>query len=641
MRYRSLLLAVLLATLTNAQASAAAGAAHTFQIGKESFLLDDQPFVIRCGELHFARIPREYWKQRLQMCKAMGLNAVCLYLFWNFHEWEEGKYDWSGARDAAEFCRLAQAEGLWVILRPGPYACAEWEMGGLPWWLLKGDRNVLRTRDPEFMKPALAWIREVGRILAPEQITHDGPILMVQVENEYGYYGDDVKYLDALKSAFTEAGFDVPMFVCNPPGLLSKPVPQGLLKVVNFGADAPGAFKALRHAQPDAPLMCGEFYPGWFDSWGTPHQEGNLKGYLKNLEYMLQNKLSFSIYMAHGGTSFGLWSGSIGPKPQKAAFSPDTTSYDYDAPISEAGWVTPKFLATRDLIAKYSAGEQPTPAPPDAAPVVTFAETRLTERAALFENLPAPVKDTSPRTMEAYDQGRGVILYRTTLPPGVAGTLETASANDFAWVFVDGKQAGVMDRRSRKFTIDLPERTHPATLDILVEAMGRINFSPQLHDRKGLQGPVIVKADGKDTLLQDWEIYRFGLDDKMLSTLQWSPATKGKGPAFWKGEFLIGQPGDTFLDLSTWGKGVVWINGQCLGRFWNIGPQQTLYLPGPWLRKGSNEIVILDLLGPTDPLVKGIAQPMLNKLRPEADFSPVDYSKIPPTPVPPLSIQQQ
>ncbi|WP_237763996.1 glycoside hydrolase family 35 protein [Terrimicrobium sacchariphilum] len=597
--------------------------------------------MIRCGELHFARIPREYWKQRLQMCKAMGLNAVCLYLFWNFHEWEEGKYDWSGERDALEFCRLAQQEGLWVILRPGPYSCAEWEMGGLPWWLLKGDRNVLRTRDPEFMKPALAWIKEVGRVFAPEQITQGGPILMVQVENEYGYYGDDVKYLDALKSAFTAAGFDIPMFVCNPPNLLSKPVPEGLLKVANFGSDAPGAFKTLRQIQPDAPLMCGEFYPGWFDGWGTPHQEGNLKGYLKNLEYMLENNISFSIYMAHGGTSFGLWAGSVGPKPQKAAFSPDTTSYDYDAPISEAGWVTPKFLATRELIKKHSPAEQLILEPPQAAPVVAFPQITLREQAPLFENLPQPITDTEPRTMEKYAQGRGVILYRTTLPPGPAGTLEAAFAHDLAWVFLDGKPMGVMDRRSRKFSIDLPERSKAATLDILVEAMGRINFSPQLHDRKGLQGPVVVKSGDQVTPLHDWRVFRLGLDDKMLADLQWKPTTQNEGAAFWKGAFTVDKPGDTFLDVSSWGKGVVWINGHCLGRFWNIGPQQTLYLPGPWLKKGTNEIVILDLLGPAQPVVQGVERPVLNKLRPEADFSPADYSKIPPTPVPPLSIQQQ
>ena len=288
----------------------------------------------------------------------MGLNTVCAYLFWNFHQWDQGRFDWSGQADAAEFCRLAQQEGLWVILRPGPYACAEWEMGGLPWWLLKKEGIQLRSRDPDFLAAGRAWLKEVGRVLGPMQITRGGPILMVQVENEYGFYGNDVQYMGEIRQALVDAGFDVPLFACNPPYALRKGLRDDLFNVVNFGKDPADGFKALREIQPKGPLMCGEFYPGWFDTWGFPHHLGNTPQYLADLEYMLKNNASFSIYMAHGGTTFGLWSGADRP------FKPDTSSYDYDAPISEAGWTGDKFKLTRDLMSQLPSARRDPPGAP-------------------------------------------------------------------------------------------------------------------------------------------------------------------------------------------------------------------------------------------------------------------------------------
>lgn len=590
-------------------------ATHRFAIGDKDFLLDGQRLQIRCGELHFARVPREYWGQRLQLCKAMGLNTVCAYLFWNYHEWNQGKFDWSGQADAAEFCRLAQKEGLWVILRPGPYACAEWEMGGLPWWLLKKDGIKLRTRDPDFMAACRTWLTEVGRVLGPMQITHGGPILMVQVENEYGFYADDAQYMGEMRQALLDGGFDVPLFACNPPYALRKGLRSDLFNVVNFGKDPADGFKALREIQPKGPLMCGEFYPGWFDTWGFPHHLGNTPQYLADLEYMLKNNASFSIYMAHGGTTFGLWSGADRP------FKPDTSSYDYDAPISEAGWVGEKFKATRDLMAKYLLPGETLPEPPAANPVTTIARFELGQSAALFENLPAPIADKAPRNMEAYDQGRGCILYRTTLPAGPAGQLSAKEARDFAWVFLDGKLLGTMDRRSRQYRVQIPERKADARLDILIEAMGHVNFGPEVHDRKGLYGPVALKTAAADAITPGpWQVYRLPLDEPMLAGLQWKSA-KANGPAFWHGEFNVAKPADTFLDVSTWGKGVLWVNGRCLGRFWNIGPTQTMYVPGPWLKQGRNEVIVLDLLGPREPVLAGLEKPILDQLRPQLDFT--------------------
>ena len=598
-----------------AWAGAASGqATPRFAIGDQDFLLDGQRLQIRCGEIHFARVPREYWGHRLRLCKAMGLNTVCAYLFWNYHQWDQARFDWSGQADAAEFCRLAQQEGLWVILRPGPYACAEWEGGGLPWWLLKNENIRMRSRDPDFIVAGRAWLKEVGRILGPMQITRGGPILMVQVENEYGFYGDDAQYMGEIRQALLDGGFDVPLFACNPPYALRKGLRDDLFNVVNFGKDPAAGFKALREVQPKGPLMCGEFYPGWFDTWGFPHHLGNTPQYLADLKYMLKNNASFSIYMAHGGTTFGMWSGADRP------FKPDTSSYDYDAPISEAGWVGEKFQLTRDLMAKYLLPGETIPEPPAANPVTAIARFDVGESAAIFENLPAPIEDKAPRNMEAYDQGRGCILYRTTIPAGPAAELSAKEARDFAWVFLDGKLVGTMDRRSQQYRVQVPQRQATARLDILIEAMGHVNFGPEVHDRKGLHTPVTLKTAAGDTIEPSpWQVYRLPLDEPMLAGLQWEKGTTG-GPAFWRGTFNVAKPADTFLDVRTWGKGVLWVNGRCMGRFWNIGPTQTMYVPGPWLKAGRNEVIVLDLLGPKEPALAGLGKPILDQLRPELDF---------------------
>ena len=587
-------------------------ATHTFTISKNDFLLDGKPFVIRCGEIHFPRVPREYWRHRLQMCKAMGLNTVCVYLFWNFHEWEEGKFDWIGQADAAEFCRLAQEEGLWVLLRPGPYSCAEWEMGGLPWWLVKHDGIQLRSRDPKFLGPAARYLKDVARVLAPLQITRGGPLLMVQVENEYGSFGKDAEYMDALRRALIEGGFDVPLFACNPPAVIANGYREDLFQVVNFGAGAAkDAFETLRRFQKTGPLMNGEYYPAWFDIWGRKHRTGPPEPIVADLDYMLKHRHSFSIYMAHGGTSFGLWAGADRP------FSPDTSSYDYDAPISEAGWATPKFNAIRELFAKHLQPGETLPDPPAANPVIEIAPFALNEAAPVFQNLPRPLRAERPRTMEFYGQGRGMTLYRTTLPAGPAGALTAKDVHDFAWVFLDGKAIGVMDRRSNHFQLELPARAQPVQLDVLVEAMGRVNFGTEVYDRKGLHAPVML-AGGE---LSNWEIFPMPLDAAQLSTLQYKAADSANAPAFWRGSFALEKPGDTFLDVRSWGKGVAWINGYCLGRFWNIGPTQTMYIPGSWLKRGRNEVVMLELTGPREPRLSGLARPILDELHPELDFS--------------------
>ncbi|NWJ52748.1 MAG: beta-galactosidase [Bacteroidetes bacterium] len=582
-----------------------------FEIGEKDFLLNQQPIMIRCGEMHFARIPREYWQHRLRMAHAMGLNTVCAYLFWNYHETEPGKFNWSGQADAAEFCRLAQKEGLHVILRPGPYSCAEWEFGGFPWWLLKKDDIKLRTQDPYYLERCKQYLLEVGRVLAPLQISNGGPIIMVQVENEYGSYGNDKEYIGIIRDDLKEAGFNIPLFTCDGPSQLKADVRSDIFSVVNFGDNPEESFKSLKEIRPTGPMMCGEYYPGWFDSWGQAHHTGTSDRVSKEIGWMLEHRASFSIYMVHGGTTFGLWSGANAP-----AYSPQTSSYDYDAPISEAGWDTPKFYALQKTLVKHLEKGEKLPVVPKRNPVITIPSFSVTEVAPLLQHLSKPTESYRPLNMEKIDQGYGCILYRRSLLPASAGKLVITEVHDYAVVLLDGVKVGVIDRLKNQNTVDLPAHNNTAQLDILIEAMGRVNYGSLLHDRKGITQKVELITDGVTRELVDWKIYSLPLGDQAPGNLTFTKEATTL-PAYHKGTFSLTKTGDTFLDVSKWGKGLVWVNGKCLGRFWNIGPTQTMYIPGPWLKKGTNEVIVLDLQGTNEPVLSGLAQPILDKVNVE------------------------
>jgi beta-galactosidase len=587
------------------------GNSASFTIGTNDFLLDGRPFLIRCGEMHFARIPREYWQHRLHMARAMGLNTVCAYLFWNLHEPQPGKFNFSGNADVAEFCRLAQGEGLKVILRPGPYSCAEQDFGGFPYWLLKIPGLKLRTRDPRYIEACKPYIRAFGRELAPLQISRGGPIIMVQVENEYGSYGDDKDYLRILRDEIKNAGFNVPLFTCDGPDMLKKDALDDVFCVVNFGANPEGSFAALRSIRPAGPLMCGEYYPGWFDSWGKPHHLGDTGRIVKEIGWMLDHNASFSIYMAHGGTSFGFEAGANSPP-----FSPQTTSYDYDAPISEAGWDTPKYHVLRKLFAsRLSPGEE-LPEVPEREPVIAIPPVEFSETAPLLANLPRGRRSEHPLPMEFLDQAQGCILYRTRLPVGAWGKLVIEKLHDYGLVLLDGKKIATLDRRFGQNSVALPARSDGTTLDLLVDTFGHVNYGPDILDLKGISGKIELIGDNGTNELNDWTIFNIPLDAPELCALKFKKSDTDL-PAFYRAEFQLAATGDTFFDLSTWGKGMVWINGHNLGRFWNIGPQQTLYCPGPWLKRGRNEMVVYELTGAQRHTVAGMTEPILNHTKVE------------------------
>lgn len=590
---------------------------HTFSIGDKTFLLDGKPFLIKAAEMHYTRIPAEYWEHRIQMCKALGMNTICIYAFWNIHEQKEGEFDFKGQNDIAAFCRLAQKHGMYIMLRPGPYVCSEWEMGGLPWWLLKKKDIKLRTNDVYFLERTKLFMNEIGKELADLQVSRGGNIIMVQVENEYGAYATDKEYIANIRDIVKGAGFtDVPLFQCDWSSTFQRNGLDDLVWTINFGtgANIDAQFKKLQEARPNAPLMCSEFWSGWFDHWGRKHETRDAETMVSGIKDMLDRHISFSLYMTHGGTTFGHWGGANSP-----AYSAMCSSYDYDAPISEAGWATPKYYKLREMMMQYADSAQVIPDVPAAYPVIEIPEFELKEVAPLFDNLPEPKLSEDIKPMEQFDQGWGTILYRTSLPEVKEGTtLLIDEVHDWAQVYADGKLLGRLDRRRGQNSLVLPSLQKGTRLDILVEAMGRVNFDVAIHDRKGITNKVELLTETDKKELKNWEVYSFPVDYDFAESKKYAEGEKLDAPAYYRATFELDRVGNVFLDMQTWGKGMVWVNGKAMGRFWKIGPQQTLFMPGCWLKKGKNEIIVLDLLGPEKATVSGLKKPILDMLRAEA-----------------------
>jgi beta-galactosidase len=590
-------------------AGAAVAAAHaqpatvqqTFAVANGHFQLDGKPYQILSGEMHYPRVPRAYWRDRFRKARAMGLNTITTYVFWNLHEPRPGVYDFSGQNDVAEYIREAQQEGLNVILRPGPYVCAEWDLGGYPSWLLKDRSLNLRSTDPKYTAAVNSWFSRLAKELSPLLLHNGGPIIAIQVENEYGSFGDDHGYMEGVKDALLKSGLatsDTLLYTADGPEQVPNGSLPGLPAVINFGTgDAKHGFETLKKLRPEGPYMTGEYWAGWFDHWGEHHHTTAVAANAAEYEWMLQQGYSVSMYMFHGGTSFGFMNGA---NSNGTNYEPDTTSYDYDAPLNESGQPTPKYTAFRDAIARVTGKTLPAIPPP--TPAQTYPMAERFESASLWNSLPAPIESDKLLTMEDLDQAYGYILYRAKIANGAAGELAIEGLHDYAQIYIDRKLIGTLDRRLGRSSLALPPILSKATLDILVENSGRVNFTKVIRtERKGITGSVTVGGQQP----KHWQIYSLPLTD--LTKVRFAKGTC-EGPCFYRYGMNVpassgansAQSGifpDTFLDTHGLSKGMAFLNGQPLGRFWSVGPEFTLYTPGPWLHAGANDVVIFDLQG--------------------------------------------
>ncbi|WP_328580731.1 glycoside hydrolase family 35 protein [Streptomyces sp. NBC_00370] len=565
------------------------------RVEQDGFRLDGEPFRIVSGGLHYFRVHPAQWRDRLRKARLLGLNTIDTYVPWNLHQPRPDRWRWDGALDLTAFIDLAQDEGLHVLLRPGPYICGEWEGGGLPSWLLAEPGVRLRSTDPGYQAAVDGYFGELLPRVLPYLGSRGGPVLAVQVENEFGAYDqgagtaqDGAGHLAHLVSVLRGHGVDVPLFTCDQPADLARGSVPGVLSTVNFGSGAARNLARLREHQPEGPLMCTEFWNGWFDRWGGVHVTRPTADAAAELDGILASGASVNLYMFHGGTNFGFTNGAN----DKHTYRPTVTSYDYDSPLDEAGDLTPKFTAFREVIARY----EPVPDGPLPEPSkkLNLLGIELPERAPLFAGLDllgAAVSGERPLTMEELGQDFGFVHYETRLDTAGPTLLYAADVRDRAQVFLDGQPVGVLERENHEHTLALTVPAGGADLTVLVENQGRVNYGQGIHDRKGLVGPVTVNGS---PVSGGWRSRPLPLDD--LAGLEYGPAAgPGVGPAFHRGTFEVAEPADSYLDLSGWTKGCVWINGFALGRYWSRGPQRRLYVPGPVLRPGGNDIVVLEL----------------------------------------------
>jgi len=560
----------------------------------------DKNTQILSGAIHYFRVHPDYWRDRLEKLLACGFNTVETYVPWNFHEPKEGQFQFEGFGDLQRFIETADDVGLKVIIRPGPYICAEWEFGGLPAWLNK-DRNMrLRCAWQPYLEKVRNWFSVLIPKFTPYLQTNGGPVIAVQVENEYGSYGNDKEYLAYIKNLLEELGVDCLLFTSDGPtiDMLANGTLPGVWMTANFGSNPEGGFKLLREFQPEGPDMCCEFWCGWFDHWGKNHNTRDASDVADVLERMVKTGASVNMFMFHGGTNFGFWNGAN--KDENGKYWPTITSYDYHALLSESGDMTPAYYACKAVLEKYFGAA---PAIPVAdSPKKAYGKVALTKRTSLWEHLGEPVKAAAPLTMEELDQGYGYVLYRKEieLPPvsrefltqhDYGMELSITGLRDRAVVFIDGEKVGVLycNNPGEKINLPLPNGSDSFRLDILVENMGRVNYGLDLAYPCGISGSVRI---GHGATF-GWEMYSLPLDTIPVGTTQTTAAC----PAFYQGTLEITEACDTFLDFSNFRKGVAFVNGFNLGRYWEIGPAGTLYIPAPLLKIGANEIVLFETDG--------------------------------------------
>ncbi len=593
-----------------------------FEIKNKEFYMDGKPFKIYSGAMHYFRTLPEYWEDRLTKLKLAGFNTVETYTCWNLHEPKPGKFNFEGMLDIERFVKTAQKVGLYCIVRPGPYICAEWDFGGLPAWLLKDKNMQIRCMYPDFLTCIERYYRELLGRLKPLLQTNGGNIIAMQVENEYGSYGNDKDYLKYVEKLTRDCGIDCELFTSdgNWKNMISGGSLPHIYKVLNFGSKAKTAFNCLKDFENDGPNMCGEFWCGWFDHWRDIHHTRKAEEIVKEVQDFLDCGASFNFYMFHGGTNFGFNAGA-NHNPGKA-YEPTITSYDYCALLNEWGDYTPGYHAVRELLHKHQ-GLEMKELPPSPE-LQTIGTVELTESAGLFENLEnigekhrVPV----PESMEYFGQNFGMIYYETVIRGHYDPIpLMIRNVHDFGFVYVDDKYKKFIDRTVytqtgkfslgslfKKFTKDDQDTTTvfigsvdgEKKIGLLVDTMGRVNYGEKMNDRKGFSDIYIANQRQ-----MGYDVWTLPLDN--LDKLQYKKAekfNKDKGAMFYKGTFKASSKADCFVHLDGFEKGYVWINGFNLGRYWSVGPQKSLYLPGSLLKE-ENEIVVCETLGMKKPEVK-------------------------------------
>jgi len=579
-----------------------------FRIGETDFLLDGEPFRILSGALHYFRVHPDHWADRIEKARLMGLNTIETYVPWNAHSPRPGVFDTDGILDLPRFLRLVAEAGMYAIVRPGPFICAEWDNGGLPPWLFREPGVGIRRHEPLFLGEVEKYLDQVLALVHPHQVDLGGPVLLVQVENEYGAYGDDPSYLQALVEMIRGAGIGVPLVTVDQPvdAMLAAGGLDGVLRTSSFGSNSVTRLRTLRDHQPTGPLMCMEFWDGWFDHWGGRHHTTAVEQAAEELDALLAAGASVNVYMFHGGTNFGLTSGAN----DKGIYRPTVTSYDYHAPLDEAGNPTAKYFAFRDVISRYAPVPTETPGAAGPAPEQTVA---LGEPVRLFDD-PAPWGSSSRweslPVLDELETDTRLAIYRTELSGDRPGVLTLGEVRDRAAVFLDGAPVGILEREHHERAIALPGGR--GRLELVVEDQGRVNYGARLGEHKGLVGPALL--DGVP--VTGWEVLAIDLDrvPHLWETGPPDGRGSGVGPTAWRAIFWVEPHVDLFLDTAAWGKGVAWVNGFCLGRYWRRGPQRTLFVPGPVLQPGRNELVVLELDVLADPTARFVAEPSLGPL---------------------------
>lgn len=558
----------------------------TFEISKNEFLRDGDPIKIISGAVHYFRNMPDTWEDIFKKLKALGCNCVETYCAWNMHEKQKGEYDFSGILDIAKFIKTAQKFDLMVIVRPGPYICAEWEFGGFPWWIQVDDDIEIRCKNPKYIECLDNYLDKLFEQIRPLLCTNGGPIIMLQCENEYGYYGDDKEYLRYLVESFRRKGIDVPLFTSDGTkidNLLDGAI-DGVLPTLNFGSRVEENFKAFHKLYPDQPKMCMEMWNGWFDAWGDEkHHTTCAEDYAKTVDDMLKIG-SLNMYMFIGGTNFGFTSGAN----HYETFAPDVTSYDYDALLTESGDTTPKYFAVRKVIEKYI--DYPLPAVPENRTKKAYGKVTLDEKTGFFENinnLSAPIHSEVPKSMEKYGTGYGFIAYQTVLNRDYSdAVLSLESLGDRAQVYINKELVGIL-YINEELSIKINAKSGD-TLTILCENMGRANFGPKMMRKKGIAGRCLL--DGK--IHFSWNVFPLPMNN--LENLNFTKSEFIEKTAFYRGCIDIDETHDTFLKLDNFKKGFVTINGFNIGRYWEIGPQKTLYVPASVLNQGQNMIIVFE-----------------------------------------------